>query len=234
MTSVSPSLTLSPAMSRHEADKPPEQEGGMATADKTDTEQSEAPQAVPKRKGQLKYLLLLAAALLAVILVTVLVQKPTNVDEYIKSSGYVGVFLMALIGSASPVWPLPGSWAIFIAAGLGLNPIILGLLGGLGESIGELTGYTAGFGGQVALQRLKRYAQIEKWMKRWGGLTIFVVSAIPNVFIKLATIAAGSLRYPLWKFFAFCWSGKTIKSLAFAFAGYGLFDGIRHLIDRIF
>jgi len=221
-------------MSRHEADKPPEQEGGIAAADKTDTEQSEAPQAVPKRKGQLKYLLLLAAALLAIILVTVLVQRPTNFDQYIKSSGYVGVFLMALIGSASPIWPLPGSVAIFIAAGLGLNPIILGLIGGLGESIGELTGYTAGFGGQVALQRLKRYAQIEKWMKRWGGLTIFVVSAVPNFFIKLATIAAGSLRYPLWKFFLFCWSGKTIKSLAFAFAGYGFFDGIRHLIDRIF
>ena len=221
-------------MSRHEADKPPEQKGNISTTDKTDTEQSEAPQAVPKRKGQLKYLLLLAAALLAVILVTVLVQKPTNVDEYIKSSGYVGVFVMAIIGSASPVWPLPGSWAIFIAAGLGLNPIILGLIGGIGEAIGELTGYTFGFGGQVALQRLKRYAQVEKWMKRWGGLTIFVVSAIPNVFIKLATIAAGSLRYPLWRFFVFCWSGKTIKSLAFAFAGYGLFDGIRHLIDRIF
>jgi membrane protein DedA with SNARE-associated domain len=221
-------------MSHHEADKPPEQEGNTSTADKPDTEQSEAPQAVPKRKGQLKYLLLLAAALLVIILVTVLIQKPTNFDEYLKSSGYTGVFIMALIGSASPVWPLPGSWAIFIAAGLGLNPIILGLIGGIAESIGELTGYTAGFGGQVALQRLKRYAQIEKWMKRWGGLTIFVVSAIPNVFIKLATIAAGSLRYPLWKFFLFCWSGKTIKSLAFAFAGYGLFDGIRHLIDRIF
>jgi len=206
----------------------------MATVDKTDVEQSEAPPAVPKKKGQLQYLLLLAAALLAVILVTVLVQKPTNFDEYIKSSGYVGVFLMAVIGSASPVWPLPGSWAIFIAAGLGLNPIILGLIGGIGEPIGELTGYTAGFGGQVALRRFKRYKQIENWMRRWGGPTIFVVSAIPNFFIKAATIAAGGLRYPLWKFFIFCWAGKTIKSLAFAFAGYGLFDGIRHLIDRIF
>lgn len=221
-------------MSHHEADKPPEQEGNTSTADKTDTEQSETPQAVPKKKGQLKYLLLLVVALLAVILITVLVQKPTNIDEYLKSSGYTGVFIMALIGSASPVWPLPGSWAIFVAAGLGLNPIILGLIGGIAESIGELTGYTAGFGGQVALQRIKRYAQIERWMKRWGGLTIFFVSAIPNFFIKLATIAAGSLRYPLWKFFVFCWSGKTIKSLAFAFAGYGLFEGIRHLIDRIF
>jgi len=234
LTSVPPSLTLSSAMSHHEADKPLEQENDIATVDKTDKEQPAEPKVGVRRKSQLKYLLLLAAALLAVILVTVLVQKPTNFDEYLKSSGYVGVFLMALIGSASPIWPLPGSWAVFIAAGLGLNPIILGLLGGLGEAIGELTGYTAGFGGQVALQRFKRYKQIEGWMRRWGGPTIFVVSAIPNVFIKAATIAAGGLRYPIWKFFLFCWAGKTVKSLAFAFAGYGLFDGIKHLIDRIF
>ena len=221
-------------MSHHKGDKPPEHERDTANTDKTVVEQSGAPQAVPKKKGQLKYLLLLVAAFLAVILVTVLVQKPSNLDEYLKSSGYTGVLMMALIGSASPVWPLPGSWAIFVAAGLGLNPIILGLIGGIGESIGELTGYTFGFGGQVALQRLKQYARIERWMKRWGGLTIFFVSAIPNFFIKLATIAAGSLRYPLWKFFVFCWSGKTIKSFGFAFAGYGLFEGIRHLIDRIF
>ena len=234
MTSVPPSLTLSSAMSHHEADKPLEQDNNIDTVDKTDEEQPAEPKVGVRRKGQLKYLLLLAAALLAVILVTVLVQKPTNFDEYLKSSGYVGVFLMALIGSASPIWPLPGSWAVFIAAGLGLNPIILGLLGGLGEAIGELTGYTAGFGGQVALQRFKRYKQIEGWMRRWGGPTIFVVSAIPNVFIKAATIAAGGLRYPIWKFFIFCWAGKTVKSLAFAFAGYGLFDGIKHLIDRIF
>ena len=71
-------------------------------------------------------------------------------------------------------------------------------------------------------------------MKRHGGPTIFVVSAIPNFFIKLATAAAGALRYPLWRFFIFCWAGKTIKSLAFAFAGAGLFDGIKALIDRIF
>jgi membrane protein DedA with SNARE-associated domain len=221
-------------MSHHEQSKPLEPEKDMTIADKADEEQTVEPKAEVKPKSQLKYILLLVAAVLAVILVTVLVQKPTNFDEYIKSSGYIGVFLMALIGSASPIWPLPGSWAVFIAAGLGLNPIILGLLGGLGEAIGELTGYTAGFGGQVALQRFKRYKQIEGWMIRWGGPTIFVVSAIPNVFIKAATIAAGGLRYPIWKFFLFCWAGKTVKSLAFAFAGYGLFDGIKHLIDRIF
>ena len=222
------------AMSHHEQSKPLEPEKDMTIADKADGVQTAEPAAEVKPKSQLKYILLLVAAVLVMVLVTVLVKRPTNFNEYIQSSGYAGVFLMAVIGSASPVWPLPGSWAAFIAAGLGLNPLLLGLLAGLGESLGELSGYTAGYGGQIALQRFKRYKQIENWMRRWGGPTIFVVSAIPNFFIKAATIAAGGLRYPLWKFFIFCWAGKTVKSLCFAFAGYGLFEGIKRLIERIF
>ncbi|MCJ7522423.1 MAG: VTT domain-containing protein [Dehalococcoidia bacterium] len=203
-------------------------------AKEVDEGKSVPPKTASLTKRRLLYISLLAAGALAMILVGVLVQKPTNFEEYLTSSGYGGVFLMAVIGSASPVWPLPGSWAVFIAAGLGLNPFLLGLAAGIGEPIGELSGYTAGFGGQIAINKWKRYAQIERWMKKHGGLTIFLISAIPNFFIKLATVAAGALRYPLWKFFIFCWGGKTIKSLCFAFAGAGLFDGIKALIDRIF
>ena len=83
-------------------------------------------------KNQLKYILLLVAGVLVMILVTTLVQKPTNFEEYITGSGYAGIFLMGVIGSASPVWPLPGSWAAFIAAGLGLNPLLAGFAAGLG------------------------------------------------------------------------------------------------------
>lgn len=181
---------------------------------------------------QLKYIVLLLVGALAIILVGVLVQKPSNPLEYARTIGYGGVFLMGVIGSAAPIWPLPGSWAAGLAAAFGLNPFLVGLAAGLGEPIGELSGYTAGYGGQIAINRWKRYAQIENWMRRHGGLTIFIVSAIPNFFIKLATIAAGALRYPLWKFFIFCWAGKTIKSLGFAFVGLlasewliGMFEG---------
>jgi len=218
-------------MSPPEFDKSLEQDKEVAASD---TGQTTAPKSAASRKSKLKYIILLLAAVLVMVLVTVFVQKPTDFNEYIKSSGYAGVFIMAVIGSASPVWPLPGSWSAFIAAGMGLNPLFLGLIAGFGEGIGELSGYTAGYGGQIALKRFKRYQQIENWMRRWGGPAIFVFSAIPNFFIKAATIAAGGLRYPIWKFFIFCWAGKTVKSLAFAFAGYGLFDGIKNLIDRIF
>lgn len=218
-------------MSYQELDQPLEQSKDEAVAD--EGEIAEPKVSIPG-KGRLKYLLLLAAGALAMILVSILVQKPTNFEEYLTASGYGGVFLMAVIGSASPVWPLPGSWAAFIAGGLGLNPFLLGLAAGAGEPIGELTGYTAGYGGQIAINKWKRYAKIENWMRRHGGITIFLISAIPNFFIKLATIAAGALRYPVWRFFVFCWGGKTIKSLAFAFAGAGLFDGVKALMERIF
>lgn len=218
-------------MTYQEQSKPLKQDKDSSNAD--GAQGIEAKPSV-KFKSQLKYILLLIVGVLIMLLVSILVQRPEDPKEYLTTTGYFGVFLMGVIGSASPVWPLPGSWAAFFAAGLGLNPFLVGLAAGLGEPIGELSGYTAGYGGQIALQRFKKYQKIENWMRKYGGVTIFVVSAIPNFFIKAATIAAGGLRYPIWRFFIFCWAGKTIKSLAFAFAGYGLFEGIKNLFERIF
>lgn len=211
-----------------------EPENPLDHTDDVNAEQLAQPGTGFWNRGQIKYILLLIAGVLAMTLTGILIQEPANPEEYIASAGYAGVFLMGIIGSSAPIWPLPGSWAAFIAAGLGLNPLVVGLAAGLGEPIGELSGYTAGYGGQIVVQKWKRYTQIEYWMRRHGGLTIFVVSAIPNFLIKLATIAAGTLRYPFRRFFVFCWAGKTVKSLGFAFAGAGLFDGIRHLLESTF
>lgn len=189
------------------------------------------------KSKQFKYILVLVIAALVILVVTMLVQKPTNRAEwypYIKSSGYLGVFLMAVLGCAVPGWPFSGSLAAFIAGGMHLNPIIVGLAAGIGEPIGELTFYTVGYGSQIVIGKLKWYNKIMNWMRRHGAPTIFVLSAIPNFFIKLATTAAGALNYPVWKFFFSCWAGKTIKSMGFAFLGYYLFEAIKSLIFRIF
>ena len=180
------------------------------------------------------YICLLIAAVGGIISITFLIDRPTDFEDYIASSGYVGVFLMALIGSSSPVWPLPGSWAVFIAAGLGLNPALLVLIAGIGEPIGESTAYMAGYGGQVVVTNLKGYGKVERWMQRRGGVIIFLVSAIPNVLIKAAVVCAGVLRYPFWRFFVFCWTGKTVKSLFFAITGYYFFDTLFDIFDRMF
>lgn len=158
------------------------------------------------------------ALLLAVGITLALVLVPVD-WERLKNLGYLGVFLIMLLSSGSMVLPVPGLAAVFAGGLLQLNPILLGIAGGLGSALGELTGYMAGYGGRAIVEDSRRYAQVEGWMRRYGLPTIFVLSLIPNPLFDIAGFAAGALRVPLWRFLAACAAGKIIKSIIFAYAG---------------
>ena len=132
--------------------------------------------------------------------------------------GYPGIFLVSLLGNATVVLPAP-SLALVFAMGSALPPLLVGLVAGVGEAFGELTGYALGYGGQAVIENEAAYGRLVAWMERRGGITVFVLSCIPNPFFDLAGIAAGSLRYPVWRFLLFCWMGKTIKTIVVAWAG---------------
>jgi membrane protein YqaA with SNARE-associated domain len=132
--------------------------------------------------------------------------------------GYSGIWIVSLLSSATIILPAP-SLALVFAMGSALPPLLVGLAAGAGEALGELTGYAAGFGGRAVVEDQKLYRRLEKWMLRRGGITILVLSIIPNPFFDLAGIAAGTLRYPLWRFVLLCWLGKTIKTTLVAWAG---------------
>ncbi len=132
--------------------------------------------------------------------------------------GYPGIFLVSLLGNATVILPAP-SLALVFAMGSSLPPLLVGLAAGIGEALGELTGYAAGFGGRVVIEEQAIYGRLRAWMERRGGITILILSLIPNPFFDLAGIAAGTLGYPLWRFLLFCWVGKTIKTTLVAWAG---------------
>ena len=132
--------------------------------------------------------------------------------------GYPGIFLVSLLGNATVVLPAP-SLALVFAMGSALPPVLVGVVAGAGEALGELTGYALGYGGQAVIENETTYGRLVAWMERRGGITVFVLSVIPNPFFDLAGIAAGSLRYPVWRFLLFCWMGKTIKTTLVAYAG---------------
>ena len=132
--------------------------------------------------------------------------------------GYAGIFVVSLLGNATIILPAP-SLALVFAMGSALAWPLVGLVAGAGEAIGELTGYLAGMGGRAIIEDEKTYGRLVSWMERRGGITIFVLSAIPNPFFDLAGIAAGTLRYPVWRFLLFCWLGKTLKTVVVAWAG---------------
>lgn len=132
--------------------------------------------------------------------------------------GYPGIFLVSFLSSATIILPAP-SLALVFAMGSALPPLWVGLAAGIGEALGELTGYTAGFGGRVIIEESETYARLRRWMMRRGGITILVLSIFPNPFFDLAGIAAGTLRYPLWRFLLICWIGKSVKTTLVAWAG---------------
>ncbi len=132
--------------------------------------------------------------------------------------GYPGIFLVSLLGNATVILPAPSLLLVF-TMGSALPPLAVGLAAGIGEALGELTGYAAGYGGRAAIEDGEKYQRLVGWMQKAGGPTIFVLSLIPNPFFDLAGIAAGTLRYPLWRFLLCCWLGKTIKTVLIAWAG---------------
>jgi membrane protein YqaA with SNARE-associated domain len=138
--------------------------------------------------------------------------------EALQGYGYLGVFLISVLLNATIVLPA-GNFLVLATMGAVLpSATLVGLVGGIGAAIGELTGYAAGYSGRAVVSRQKVYTRLKGWVEKWGMLTIFVLSVAPLVF-DLAGIAAGALRLPLWKFFIACWLGRTILYLIIAWGG---------------
>ena len=143
--------------------------------------------------------------------------------KYIEYYGYPMVFLISLIWNSTVIYPIP-SFPIYYLYALPPSPFfppLVGLAGGAGAAIGELTGYMAGYSGREFLQKRRMYARAERWVKRRGAITIFVFNLVPIFPFDLVGIAAGALRYPLWKFFLICLAGRTLAYTAVACAGAG-------------
>lgn len=164
-------------------------------------------------------------AILFVIAVSASIFVFRDEVSSLESYGYLGAFLIALITTATIILPVPG--IVFIATLStvpGYNPVLIGLAAGAGSALGEVTGYMAGFSGQLVFENIKYYKYLEQWMRRRGSIVIFVLSFVPNPLFDIAGATAGVLRYPIWKFLLACFAGKTLRYTLVA--AFGWFVGI--------
>ena len=162
------------------------------------------------------YIILAAAA--AIVLTAWLSRVWLSGIEW-QDLGYPGVFLLSFVGSVSMVLPVPG---LITTCGVSvvLTPLYVGVLSGVGEAIGELSGYAVGYGGKTVIQDRPFYRRVRVWMGRRGALIIFVISLIPNPVVDVVGIAAGATRFPLAQFFGIVLVGKILKGIMVAYACY--------------
>jgi membrane protein YqaA with SNARE-associated domain len=184
---------------------------------------------------RLEYTLLLGVLLLLTAFAIAFFYFSANVES-LKNYGYAGLFLINIIGAASILLPSPAAASV-VGGGALLNDFLgvpafiwVGLVAGLGEAIGEFSGYAAGYGGRVLIEERPSYARIHSWMERRGTLTMFLLSTIPNPLFDAAGLAAGAVRMPIGRFFGAVLAGKIIKDTWMAAAGGAGVTALAHLL----
>ena len=187
-------------------------------------EDETAPQEQRGFAWRLEYTLLVGVALLMTAFAIAFFYFGADTSN-LRSWGYAGVFLINLVGAASILLPSPAVASVFGGGALlddflGVPAFIwVGLIAGTGESLGEFTGYAAGYGGRVVFENRPEYERVHRWMERHGTATMFGLSIFPNPLFDLAGVAAGAVRMPIRRFFPAVLSGKIIKDTYLAAIG---------------
>jgi membrane protein DedA with SNARE-associated domain len=178
-----------------------------------------------RRRVRLEHLLvalMLGVALAAVVSLWTLDLGTDDLERW----GYGGLFLIALLRSASVVIPVPAPGLIFGAGALldsawGVPaPILVGLVAGVAESFGEMTGYAAGMGGSTLARKSRLYAGVKRRVQKQPFTTVLVLSLFPSPVFDVAGLAAGASRIPIRLFYPPLLIGKIARATFWAAAGY--------------
>ncbi|MEX0786898.1 MAG: VTT domain-containing protein [Dehalococcoidia bacterium] len=193
---------------------------------------------LPKsRRGRVTLALIFGGIVIALSVGMLLLPIWVDVSqERFRTFGYGGVFLANLASTSTVFIPVPGltavGQALIIQQGDLLNPVLVGLLGGTGMALGEVTAYVAGTVGSEVVEEegiraprvvrplVERVIHYVDWlMDHYGFATLLVLSAIPNPAFELAGITAGVSRMNFWRFMLAVLIGKNIRGLMLAFLG---------------
>lgn len=184
---------------------------------------------------RLEYTLLIGVALLLTLFALAFFYFSSDISN-LKSYGYVGLFLINVIGAASILLPSPAAASVFGGGALlsdfmGVPAFIwVGAIAGLGEAVGEFSGYAAGYGGRIVVENRAEYKRIHRWMDSHGTITMFLMSTVPNPLFDIVGLAAGAVQMPMKRFFAAVLAGKVIKDTWMAAAGAGGVAVLSHLV----
>lgn len=107
--------------------------------------------------------------------------------------GYLGVFAAEMGNSAAIFIPTPGPVVTLTMAFI-LNPVLVGLVGGIGASLGELFDYVVGASGRRAFEGSRILDRLQALPQHRIGQALFLFAALPMPF-DVVGIWAGAIHY---------------------------------------
>ena len=161
-----------------------------------------------------------------------LLQKISDwLEAFALQYGYLGIFLISLIGAMSIFVPIPYTVVIFILGGLEtFDPFLIAVAAGIGSAIGEFSGYLLGVGGRKVIgdRYKKRMEFITKLFKKYGSVAIFIFALTPLP-DDLLFIPLGVMRYSLLRAFIPAVLGKFFSNLIIAYSGRLSLDIVKNI-----
>src|SRR3989338_6439968 len=91
-----------------------------------------------------------------------------NFLDLINQGSYFAVFIASFVSSSSifvPILPFPSYAPVLVGVGIGLNPLLTGLSGGIGSVFGDLLSYLIGMGGSATIEKFEK--KVPKFLKRF-------------------------------------------------------------------
>jgi membrane protein DedA with SNARE-associated domain len=186
------------------------------------------------------FLIVLAPSLALLYVSLAAGQEAT--ESWFGKLGYFGVFLANLGSTATVFVPVPAltaaAQALIVSSSRTLSPVGVGVAGGLGMAIGEITAYIGGMAASYIAreEEIKAPGRLQPlinavtkrvgWlMDHYGMLTLYTLSAVPNVFFEVAGLTAGATRYSFPRFMFAVVAGKITRGLLLAYIGEKLIFG---------
>ena len=162
------------------------------------------------------------AVLLVSSLLLYLLWINKNELRDLESLGFIGIFIINFISNATVIVPAPGTASVFFGGAI-WNPLLVGIVSGIGAAMGELFAYFLGYGGRGILHLVEKGGRwvktLEGFFHRAGFVTTLVYSIIPLPFFDVLGIIAGAVNYPVWKFFLAVLTGRIIRNVVIALTG---------------
>jgi len=174
--------------------------------------------------GRWEYYLAALGIILTIAMAVAVVYFWAEVRS-LEQYGYLGAFVISVLGGATVIIPVP-MLAVQFALGGVLKPYYVALAAGAGETLGAIAIYMTGYGGGTAFLNSEHvriqaiYQRLMSWVERRGSLTLFILSSLINPFFYPVALAAGALRLGIWRYTIICFVGKTIKGMTIAYLGY--------------
>lgn len=144
--------------------------------------------------------------------------------ESLQVYGYLGAFLISILGNIVPFFPVPYLMFVFLMAQK-FDPLILGIVAGVGGAIGKLTSYGLGRAGRKLLREKtrKKMTALGMMVGKYGMLAVFLFALTPLP-DDVIYVPMGLTKFSLARFMLANALGKIVLTWMIAYGGRAYFQ----------